>query len=172
MKTAKFWLKWLRDISLISVLVILIGLYQQQGMVKGNAPSLQGKTTLGSDLVNQPNSVRLVYFWGTWCPYCKVTSPMVNSLTQDYQVITIARNSGNNSDINQYLAKNRLTFDVLQDRQALKTEQEAHKTISEQWGVTTYPSLFVIDKSNNIRFISTGITTSWGLRARLWLASF
>lgn len=173
-KTAKFWLTLLRDIGLLTLIVFGISLYQQQNMVQGVAPSLQGTTTLGHPLTEtaHSNSVRVIYFWGTWCPYCKVTSPMVNSLTQDYQVITIARDSGNNSDINRYLAENDLAFDVLQDKQPSYSGLEAQKPLSEQWGVTTYPSLFVIDKSNNIRFTSTGITTNWGLRVRLWLASF
>ncbi|NQY94051.1 MAG: protein disulfide oxidoreductase, partial [Campylobacteraceae bacterium] len=32
----------------------------------------------------------LVHFWATWCPICKFESPNVETISKDYEVITIA----------------------------------------------------------------------------------
>ena len=38
----------------------------------------------------------LVYFWGTWCPICSVTSPTINTLAAEnnYPIVTVAIKSG------------------------------------------------------------------------------
>ncbi len=170
-----FWLALAKDVGLISALLLAISFYQQQDMIKGQAPELAAQTISG-DMVNlDSNTPKLIYFWGSWCPYCRFTSPMVNSLINDYQVITIARDSGNNAQINQYLKAHELQFDVVQDKvqtSSIQHQLNEAQALSDQWGVTTYPSIFILDSDNQIRFVSTGVTSNWGLRLRLWLASW
>ena len=47
---------------------------------------------------------------------------------------------------------------------------DADGTLAKQYGVTGVPSAYILDAEGNIRFKEIGLTSSWGLRARLWLA--
>ena len=55
---------------------------------------LQGNTFSLESL--EQNKPTLLYFWGTWCGYCRYTSPAINSLAKEgYQVVSVALRSGN-----------------------------------------------------------------------------
>jgi thioredoxin-related protein len=43
--------------------------------------------------------------------------------------------------------------------------------IAKNYGVKAVPAVFFTDASGNIVFNSSGYTSEWGLRIRLWLAS-
>ncbi len=37
----------------------------------------------------------IIYFWGSWCSYCRYTSPAINSLSEEgYPVVSVALRSG------------------------------------------------------------------------------
>ncbi len=40
------------------------------------------------------NKPILVHFWATWCPTCKFEAPNIEKVSKDYEVITIAVQSG------------------------------------------------------------------------------
>jgi len=42
--------------------------------------------------------------------------------------------------------------------------------LAEIFGVKGVPASYIIDSSGNIRFTEVGLTSGWGLRARLWWA--
>jgi predicted transcriptional regulator len=42
--------------------------------------------------------------------------------------------------------------------------------VAAAWGVRGVPTAFVVDGDGQIRYVTTGVTTRWGLRLRLWLA--
>lgn len=105
----------------------------------------------------------LVYFWGTWCPVCKVTSPKVNAIAQSntYPVVTIATQSGNNQALDTYMATNGFTFITIND--------DTGKLFSDWKGQVT-PS-YVILKDGEMTQGLTGVQPEWSLRLRLWLSS-
>ena len=142
----------------MAMMIFAITQYQQRDMSSGQAP-----TSIEIDYSRGPT---LVYFWGSWCSICLTTSPSVNSLNQEenhYKVITVALSSGTNENIDHYLSKHSYTFEAINDDNG---------RISKNWGVAVTPSIFIIDKKGLIRFTSTGITSLWGMKLRLWLASF
>lgn len=52
----------------------------------------------------------VLYFWGSWCSFCKFTSPAIQQLTDDgVQVLSIALKSGSEADVNQYLQEHNYT---------------------------------------------------------------
>ena len=152
-----FWYSNLKTMALMLVVVLAVTQYQQRDMNTGQAPSLNG--------ISYSNGPTLVYFWGSWCPICTTTSPFVSSLAQDdaRNVVAIALSSGSDEDIESYLKENHYQFDTINDDNG---------KISAAWGVAVTPSIFIIDSEGEIRFISTGITSLWGMKLRLWLASF
>jgi thiol-disulfide isomerase/thioredoxin len=156
LKDKKFWLSNLKTLALMLVIAFGITQYQQRSMIKGPAPAIAG--------IDYSEKSTLVYFWGSWCAVCKTTSPFVSSLAtdKDYQVISVALSSGTDNEIENYLRKNNYQFDVVNDNSG---------DISESWGVAVTPSIFIINQEGKISYTSTGITSLWGMRLRLWLAS-
>ncbi|MFC2568573.1 MAG: thioredoxin domain-containing protein, partial [Haemophilus parainfluenzae] len=53
----------------------------------------------------------IIYFWGSWCGYCRYTSPAINSLSEEgYPVVSVALRSGTNKDVEDYLQTHHYQF--------------------------------------------------------------
>ncbi len=105
----------------------------------------------------------LIYFWGTWCPICSVTSPTVNKLAiaNNYPVVTVAIKSGDNKTLGNYMAEHDYKFTTVND--------EAGE-IFDDWQGQVTPS-YVILKDGEMSQGLTGIQPLWSLKLRLWLSS-
>ncbi len=157
LKDKKFWLSNLKTLALMLTVVFIITQYQQRNMTTGLAPNLEK--------INYADGPTLVYFWGSWCGICKTTSPSVITLTKeaDYQILSVALSSGSDEEIQNYLTENDYSFPIINDDSG---------QISQQWGVAVTPSFFIINPQGEITTTSSGMTSLWGMRLRLWLASF
>lgn len=155
--------RWLIELIIIVLLITGINLWRESSLVSGEAPPLQAMTVSGEQftLVND-NRPTLVYFWGTWCPVCKVTSPSVAAVAQEYRVITVAMQSGNDAELRRFLQEHGLEMEVINDDSG---------AIAAQWGVQSVPALFFIDRDGSIEATTIGLSSGWGMRLRLWLAS-
>jgi thiol-disulfide isomerase/thioredoxin len=164
-KQRRFWLSLIRDVSLLLIIGFAIASYQQRHMLKDIAPSLNMLTTQGSmafsSYANDPKA-KLVYFFGTWCPVCRFTSPEVMAIAQDYPTIAIALASGNDDQLNSFMTQQDYQFDVINDDNG---------SISEIWGVQAVPAFYILDEHNKIVFVTSGASSQWGLRLRLCWAS-
>lgn len=138
-------------------------------MASGDAPAIQAQLVSG-EVFNleqaQKKGPVLIYFWGSWCAICTIVSPAVDALASDasannYTVLSIAMSSGNHNQILQYQKDNGYHFKTLNDNEG---------AYSQQWGVKVTPSIFIVNQQGAISYVSTGITSQWGLRIRLWLA--
>lgn len=154
--------RYLRDAVLLLLVALAVLSYQQRNMITGEAPALSGVTTSGKNVQLNNGEVTLIYFWGTWCPVCRVTSPMVNEVAKHAKVISIAVASGSDAEINQFMAENDYQFDVISDSDKL------HPT----WGATVFPAIYIVDAQGQIRFKTSGATSSWGMKLRLYLANW
>ena len=105
----------------------------------------------------------LVYFWGTWCPICSVTSPTINTLAAsgDYPIVTVAIKSGSDQDLGGYLQEHNYNFTTINDQQGI---------IFDDWQGQVTPS-YVILKDGKMTQGLTGIQPEWSLKLRLWLSS-
>jgi len=102
----------------------------------------------------------LIHFWATWCPTCKVEASNIDLLSQYYQVITIAVKSGTDYKIKKYLDEHGYNFKVVNDKDG---------KLSQEFKVSGYPSSFIYDKNQELRFAEVGYTSSIGLISRmLW----
>ena len=105
----------------------------------------------------------LIYFWGTWCGYCRYTSPAVNALAeQGYQVVSIALRSGNDAEVRQYLKEHGYQFTTVNDPQG---------EISERWAVNVTPTIIILN-NGKMDLATTGWTSYWGLKVRLFFTEF
>ncbi|CNL30846.1 protein disulfide oxidoreductase [Yersinia aleksiciae] len=105
----------------------------------------------------------LIYFWATWCGVCKFTSPSVNQLVQEGEnVLTVALRSGDASQVERWLSKKGYQLPVVND----PTGQ-----LSAQWQVSVTPTLVILYQGKMVQHTS-GWTSYWGMKVRLWLAAF
>ncbi|MGX2016269.1 protein disulfide oxidoreductase [Providencia huashanensis] len=105
----------------------------------------------------------LVYFWATWCGVCNLTSPTVSDLNQSgMPIISVAIRSGETARLVSGMGKKDLNFPVINDSSG---------QLSNAVGVSATPTFMVIDNGELVSFTS-GWTSSYGLKMRMWLASF
>jgi peroxiredoxin len=78
-------------------------------------------------------------------------------------VITIAVKSGKNSELNKYMKENNLDFKVFNDKDG---------KIAKSFNIQAYPTTFVYNKERKPSFSDVGYTSTWGLKLRLWWATF
>ena len=122
---------------------------------------LQGNTFSLESL--DQNKATLLYFWGTWCGYCRYTSPAINSLAKEgYQVVSVALRSGNEADVNDYLSKNDYHFTTVNDPKG---------ELAKQWQINVTPTIVLLSKGK-MDLVTTGLTSYWGLKVRLFFTEF
>lgn len=155
------WISNLKTLAIVAVVFIGVTQYQQRNMSQGTAPAISFNDHARLAEVDYSKGPTLVYFWGSWCPICKTTSPSVSTLADEghYQIISIALSSGSDEEIQNYQKEHEYNF---------KSINDDNGKISKQWGVAVTPSIFYVDTEGEITAISTGMTSLWGMRFRLW----
>lgn len=122
---------------------------------------LQGNTFSLESL--DQNKATLLYFWGTWCGYCRYTSPAINSLAKEgYQVVSVALRSGNESAVNDYLSEHDYHFTTVNDPKG---------EFAERWQINVTPTIVLLSKGK-MDLVTTGLTSYWGLKVRLFFTEF
>ena len=100
----------------------------------------------------------VVHFWATWCPTCKAEASNIQAISEEYEVLSIAVNSGSNDALDRYMIQNGYRFRVLNDAQG-------------KWAgifnVEAFPTTFIFDSEGELRFTEVGYTTTLGLKSRL-----
>ena len=105
----------------------------------------------------------LIYYWASWCAVCRFTTPAVEQLWQDGEnVLTVALRSGDNTRLQQGMARKGLSFPTHNDEQG---------TLAARWQVNVTPS-FLILKDGKVVSSTTGWSSRWGLQLRLLWASW
>ena len=102
----------------------------------------------------------IIHFWATWCPTCKLEASNIEKLSKDYEVITIAIQSGTNEEIQKYIKENDLSFRVVNDKEGF---------YSSKFNIKAFPTTLIYDKEQNLKFSEVGYTTTAGLYARMTL---
>ncbi len=158
------WFRYIIDFLIIVMLIIAFRSWQQRAMVSGVAPDFQGVLMNGeiAELKKYRGKPVLLHFWATWCPFCKLEESSITAISKDWQVLTIAYQSGDKAEIEKHLKERGLeSWAVISDPES---------RLGELYGVSSVPTSFIIDANGNIRFREAGLTSAWGLRARLWYA--
>ncbi|WP_323847074.1 protein disulfide oxidoreductase [Microbulbifer magnicolonia] len=157
-------LRQLAGFVLLAVLVVsAVGYYQQRDMPKDEAPPLVGRS-LGGDLLDlqqmTPQGPVLIYFWATWCGYCRVVSPAISDLAREHQVISVAMQSGTEEELLAYLDREGLQFPTINDPGG---------ALGASWGVRVTPTIVIVGSDGEVAWVTSGTTSKWGLQLRLAL---
>jgi len=162
------WRRWRARLAFVALmLAVYLGVswWQHRGLISGPAPALAAPLLDGSrfNLSAYGDRPALVYFWGSWCPVCRLEQDAVAALAADRPVVTVAMQSGSDAELSAWLREQQLDFPVINDPDG---------TLAARWGVRAVPAFFVVDRNGVIRFREVGYTSGAGLRLRLWLAGF
>ncbi|OSI13371.1 protein disulfide oxidoreductase [Neisseria canis] len=163
----KKWLSWLKEGSILLVLILLISIALDWWRKPKELPNfaqqplqtISGHNTTFAQF--SQNRVAVLYFWGSWCGICKHTSPTVDKLRiNDIPVLSVALSSGSDEEVRQYLSKHHFQFDTINDPDS---------SLSKQWRVAVTPTIVLL-KNGKILHSTSGISSYWGLRMRIWLS--
>ena len=159
----KRWVKITLEVLFFVLLYLALRAYLQRDMASGMAPPIQAATLQQQkyDLASSQPKPILVHFWATWCGICKLEQDSIQSLSNDFNVITIAMQSGSDQEVQSYLDQHNLKFNVINDIDG---------KFVQAYGVRGVPASFIVNNENQIVASERGYTTGWGLRLRLWLA--
>lgn len=136
---------------------------------KPSAPNQFAQQVL-YDLQHQPKMIAqlshdrpmLLYFWGSWCTYCKFTSPAIQQFAdENVPVLSVALKSGTPQDVVDYLKQEDYRFPVINDPDGV---------ISKSWDIQATPTVLIIKDGEIVQY-TTGLTSYWGLKVRLWLSN-
>lgn len=155
--------KWAVFILLAILVTTVVAYYQQRDMPKDEAPPLKGRSLYGKSLDLQEMSAQgsvLIYFWASWCPYCRIVSPNISELAREHQVIGIAMQSGTEEMVEQYMQSHNLKFPTINDPRG---------AISALWGVRVTPAMVIVGSDGKIAWTTSGTTSKLGLKLRLEL---
>ncbi len=142
-------IKYLKEALLFVVLLFIVStvvsLYRTSNM------------TIGDEVCE--NGAQIVYFWGTWCPVCKMTSPNVERVSKQFDVLAIAVRSGDVNQVEEYMHKERLH---------MKLRNDSEGAIAEKNGVDVFPTI-VFCKNKRVNMAESGYMSTFGLWLRALL---
>lgn len=163
-KRKRSWLRLLVEVLIIIAIVLSVRYWFQRDLPSGKAPDFQavlmdGKSVNLQDYRGEP---MLLTFWATWCKFCTLSESSITALNKDWPVLTVAYQSGDKSAVAEHIETRGLdSWDVVPDPDG---------RLAELFSVNAVPASYIIDGKGNIRVKEVGITSGWGLRARLWYA--
>jgi thiol-disulfide isomerase/thioredoxin len=158
------WRRWLGEALFFLGVLIALHYWQTRDMPQGPAPEFQGLLTDGTSLSlaawrsRHPDEPALLYFWSDWCPICQTVGGSVDAIDRSWPVLTVATQSGSAKHIADWLAERQRRWTTVVDENG---------GLSARYGLRGVPSFVIIDATGRIRFVESGYTSEFGLRARL-----
>ncbi len=102
----------------------------------------------------------LLHFWATWCPICKLEGENIEKISKEYEVISIAVQSGSDEEIQNYMKEHNFSFKVVNDKDGI---------YSQKFNIKAFPTTFIYDKDKKLKFSEVGYTSTFGLYTRMLL---
>ena len=156
---------YLKEIAIFVIVMTIfaniISIYKSSDL-NSEALQLSSVTLMNNKLYSfKDDKPVLIHFWATWCPTCKLEASNIETISKQYDVITIAVNSGSNREIKEYLDENDFTFMVVNDQNSI---------YASEFKIAAYPTTFIYDRNRDLVFSEVGYTSTIGLYLRMWWA--
>ena len=156
------WKRYLKEIVLGIVIVFIFSniiSYVRAPKLESDKLFLAPAVLLDGTFYEVPKGRPVVlHFWGTWCPVCRAEASNIDTLAKDYEVVTVAVDSGSAEAVRAYMEKHKLHYRVINDPEG---------KLAAQYRVNVFPTTCIFDASGKLRFTETGYTTTAGLLARM-----
>ena len=124
-------------------------------------PKIEVQLLDGSMFTVEEGKPLLLHYWAVWCPTCKLEAPNIEAVSKEYNVLTIAVNSGSDAKVKAYMQEHDLNFKVINDVEGVW---------AKRFKVEAYPTTFIYDGKGKLQFTEVGYTTTAGLLARFeWI---
>ena len=157
------WKSWASYLALIGCMSIAVNWWQTRDAAVGSVAGFHGRLLDGSEfsMADYRGKPVLIHFWATWCPVCDLEKGSIQSISEDYTVVSVASWSDGVEPVTRYMRDNELTFPVLLDDSG---------DWAQTFRVRGVPASFIVDQQSMIVSSVSGYTTELGLRVRLWFA--
>ena len=147
----------------ITIVANIISFYKSSDLNKESLQSIN-ITLLDAQNYNYPkDKAILIHFWATWCPTCKIEASNIQTISENFEVLTIAVSSGNNRDIKKYMHEHDLDYKVYNDSNGF---------FAKEFKIAAYPTTFIYNKNRELVFSEVGFTSTFGLWLRMWWAAY
>lgn len=120
------------------------------------APDFTLKDLKGNSvkLSDYKGKIVILNFWAVWCKYCKQEMPDLNEvnkeLEKDNKAVILAVDVQESSNtVNEYLKSNNINLKVLMDTEG---------TVAQTYGITGYPTTFVLNRDGSLYTYISGAT--------------
>ncbi|MFZ4833809.1 protein disulfide oxidoreductase [Rouxiella sp. Mn2063] len=161
--------RWAKELAVLAVLLLVITFAMDMFRAPQAPPEFDTQVlqTLNGETLSlaerSQDKPLLVYFWATWCGVCKFTTPTVSELAGNGEnILSIALRSGDNQQVERWLTAKSMKIPVVNDPQG---------SLSARWNIGVTPTFVIINKGQVVQS-TTGWTSYWGLKFRLWWAAF
>lgn len=146
---------------LIFILSNIISYIRQPELGTDQLPYIEEELIDGSTFKTEEGKPLVIHFWATSCPACKLEAPNIETVSKEYEVLSIAVNSGSDEKVRSYMQEHGLNVKVLNDVEGIW---------ATKFKIEVYPTTFIYDAKGELRFTEVGYTTTAGLLARLeWI---
>ena len=162
-KIRKYFKEALFFIIMLSIILNIVSYYKSFDLNKEKLNNYTFELLDNSLYKIEENKPILIHFWATWCPTCKFEAANIQRVSKDYEVITIAVQSGSKEEIKYYLDENNLSFKVVNDEDGF---------YSNKFNIKAFPTTFIYDKKKNLKFSEVGYTSTLGLYLRMIFSSY
>lgn len=117
---------------------------------KWKLPYTNSTDSMSSQDLN--GKVVLLYFWIRNCGACIQSAPLLNALKQKFDTkdfVLLGINSNDTADeINRFVSRHGINYQTLYNG----------TKVEEEFGVSSFPTLFLIDKSGRVNYSQTGLS--------------
>lgn len=163
MPSLQNWKVYLRDALILLLIFLALRWYMQGDVEKTRMPDVvvQDVAEQSWALNAASDQPYVVHLWGSWCPICMAEKDTIESLAQDYVVIKVAVNSGNDGELIQFAQKEAIASPGLVN--------DPEGKLMQQLKVPAVPATFFVFANGQIFTQEIGWTSEWGMRLRLLL---
>jgi peroxiredoxin len=159
---------WLPEVAIFVVIVGGVHLYRTQDMLNASgepAPDLYLPTLDGGQAGLGEGQPTLVYFFAPWCTWCAASAHNIRDLqdlrgADELSVLLVALSYQAVEEVQAYVDRHELDVTVL-----LGTRETA-----TDWGVSVFPTYYILDSDLAVVHRDFGYTTLAGLWLRTWFA--